>query len=499
MQIDTDIIIYYIRLFITNMYVYYCFEKISNNTKNRFKNYIVLSITNIILLLVYVPMNNYFNSFIPFILLYIMYAMVISKLTKTKLGCSLVLTIMSYAMLAVLHGISVVIQFVPYKILETFYNFDNMYFSLAIIILIQFLLMTGIFKIKRFKNGFAFLTDKLNNEITDIIIINISSIIIIIYCLLQTYHLNLKKNLFVMFFLLGITMYFTIRKMLTMHYKQKLLTDTMDEYKNELEEKQNTIDELEAEKKKVSKITHEFYNRQKALELLVASNMNVDNIDKENVSQNVLNIIQSLTNEYSERFESIKELPKLEETDIPEIDNMFKYMQSECYNNNINFKLKVMGNIYSLVNNIIPKNRLETLIGDHVRDAINAVKLSEIENKEILVIIGLKDKKYELAIYDTGVSFEINTLVKLGLEAVTTNAARGGTGNGFMTTFETLKNTKASLIITEYPDTNETLYTKCVAIRFDGKKQYKIFSHRAEEIKQVCENNRIKVEQYKNS
>jgi len=273
----------------------------------------------------------------------------------------------------------------------------------------------------------------------------------------------------------------------------------MDEYKNELEEKQNTIDELEAEKKKVSKITHEFYNRQKALELLVASNMNVDNIDKENVSQNVLNIIQSLTNEYSERFESIKELPKLEETDIPEIDNMFKYMQSECYNNNINFKLKVMGNIYSLVNNIIPKNRLETLIGDHVRDAINAVKLSEIENKEILVIIGLKDKKYELAIYDTGVSFEINTLVKLGLEAVTTNAARGGTGNGFMTTFETLKNTKASLIITEYPDTNETLYTKCVAIRFDGKKQYKIFSHRAEEIKQVCENNRIKVEQYKNS
>ena len=56
---------------------------------------------------------------------------------------------------------------------------------------------------------------------------------------------------------------------------------------------------------------------------------------------------------------------------------------------------------------------------------------------------------------DTGVDFEIDTLVKLGLEAVTTNEDRGGTGTGFMTTFETMKETKASLIITEYPLSTE--------------------------------------------
>ena len=294
--------------------------------------------------------------------------------------------------------------------------------------------------------------------------------------------------------MLGAIMFFTIKKMLTMYYKQKLLTDTMEEYKKELVEKQNEIDILKQDKKNVSKITHEFYNRQKALELLVASNMSADNIDKENISPNVLNIIESLTNEYSKRFEEIKELPKLDETEMPEIDSMFRYMQRECYNNNINFKLKVIGNIHYLVNNIISKNKLETLIGDHVRDAINAVAVSDIENKEILAILGIKNKKYELSLYDTGVDFTIDTLKKLGLEAVTTNAERGGTGTGFMTTFETLSETKASLIITEYSKTEDATYTKCVTIRFDGKNQYRIYSYRAEELKLACEGNRIKIE-----
>lgn len=268
----------------------------------------------------------------------------------------------------------------------------------------------------------------------------------------------------------------------------------MEEYKKEIADKQNEIDALKQDKKNVSKITHEFYNRQKALELLVASNMNENNIDKENISPNVLKIIESLTNEYSERFDEVKELPKLEETQILEIDNMFKYMQSECNKNNINFKLKVMGNIHYLVNNLISKNKLETLIGDHLRDAINAVVLSDGENKEILAILGIKNKKYELSIYDTGVDFTIDTLMKLGLEAVTTNAERGGTGTGFMTTFETLAETKASLIITEYPKTKENIYTKCITIKFDRKKQYKICSYRAEELELACNNERIKIE-----
>ena len=286
-----------------------------------------------------------------------------------------------------------------------------------------------------------------------------------------------------------------IYKTFIIYNKQRIFENTLKEYKEELNAKQNEIENLKNEKFKISKITHEFYNRQKALELLVKQNINNDSkIQKSNVSKNVLNIINSLTEEYSEEFNSIKELPKLESTGITEIDSMFKYMQNECNKNNIEFKLKIIGNIHPLINNIIPKNKLETLIGDHIRDAINAVNAINTENKEILVILGIKNKKYELAIHDTGIDFTIETLLKLGKEAVTTNSNNGGSGIGFLTTFETVKQTKASLIITEQNPNKERYYSKSVIIRFDGKNQYKICSYRADEIKKLSTGKRILIE-----
>lgn len=497
MEITTDIVVNYIKVFIINICVYYSFIKISNNKEKSLKNIIIVSLVNIIMLLLYIPIKINVDGILPFILMYIVYTIAISIVTKNKIGYTMIISMLAYSIVAICHTIAVVIQFVPYKMLYKLFNKENLYLSLVIITLILFVLIYGFFKIKRFRNGFSFLNSKLNNEITDIIMLNISTIILIIYCLLENYQLALKKDLFIVFFIIGFMMFFTIQKMLTMYYKQKLLTDTMEEYKLELVEKQKEIDKLKEEKKNVSKITHEFYNRQKALELLVGSNMEIGVIEKEGISPNVLKMIESLTNEYSQRFENIKDLPKLELTEIPEIDNMFKYMQSECYKNNIEFKLKVVGNIYTLINNVIPKNKLETLIGDHLRDAINAVNLSCGDNKEILAVLGIKNKKYELSIFDTGIDFEVDTLVKLGLEPVTTNAIRGGTGTGFMTTFETMKETNASLVITEYPIDNERYYTKCVTIRFDGKKQYKICSYRSKEIKEKDTDNRIKIENNK--
>lgn len=497
MQISVDLVVDYIRLFLINMCVYYSFDKISNNRENRVRNSIILIISNAILVLLFLPIKNNNNSVILFIIFWFAYTVLLSKLTNKKLGYSIIISVIAYAITFVVQTIATVIQFIPYKLLYKIFNKENTYISLVIISIIQIALLYGFFKIKRFKNGFSFLNNKLNDEIAEIIVLNIGIIVMMLYCLMGTYHDEITKNLLITFFVLGLIMFFTIQKMLTMYYKQKLLVDTIEEYKAEVQEKQNEIDKLKNDKQSVSKITHDFYNRQKALELLVTSNMNLDNIDKENTSPSVLKIIEDLTSEYSQRFESVKELPKLAKTEIMEIDNMFSYMQSECVKSNIDFKLKVTGNIHSLINNIIPKNKLETLIGDHLRDAINAVNLEEVDNKEILAIIGIKNNKYEFSAFDTGIDFKIDTLLKLGIEPTTTNKEKGGTGTGFMTTFDTLKETKASLIITEYPTGSKGDYTKCVTIRFDGKGQYKICSHRDKEIKNKAKDGRIKIEKLK--
>ena len=169
-------------------------------------------------------------------------------------------------------------------------------------------------------------------------------------------------------------------------------------------------------------------------------------------------------------------------------------MQTECYNNNIEFKLQIKTDINKLVKEKIPKNKLETLIGDHIKDAIIAINSSKNKYKSILVILGVKDNCYELCIYDTGIEFEIETLLNLGIEAITTHKDIGGSGIGFITTFETLKQCKASLIIKEMHKECENDYTKSVIIRFDDKNEYKICSYRANEIKKENPDNRIILE-----
>ena len=389
---------------------------------------------------------------------------------------------------------SIIITFVPYTIIWI----NNNYLNLFIILLIQFILLYAFFKIKRFKNGFNFLYEKLSNDFSDIIVINVSIAIILIACLLGTIFEGIeqiRRNLLATFIALGIIMIVIINKTLTMYYKQNLLERTLQESQKEIKEREEEVKALNNERFNISKITHEFYNRQKAMELLVKQNINTNSDMKEyDTNKNILKIIKSLTEEYTEEFNAIKSLSKLEKTDIYEIDNMFKYMQSECEKNNIEFKLKIIGNIYPLINNIIPENKLETLIGDHLRDAINAVNSANTEKREIFAILGIKNNIYELCIYDTGINFEIETLMELGLEPVTAYANKGGSGIGFITTFETLKQTKASLIITEQLQNKKNYYTKSVAIRFDNKNEYRICSYRAEQIEKYINKRQILIE-----
>ncbi|MCL2860031.1 MAG: hypothetical protein FWF46_05660 [Oscillospiraceae bacterium] len=60
-----------------------------------------------------------------------------------------------------------------------------------------------------------------------------------------------------------------------------------------------------------------------------------------------------------------------------------------------------------------------------------------------------------------------------------------------MTTFETLNEAKASLIIEE-KNLEKPTYTKTIIFRFDGKNEYVISSYRIDEISNLCEDDRIK-------
>ena len=140
-----------------------------------------------------------------------------------------------------------------------------------------------------------------------------------------------------------------------------------------------------------------------------------------------------------------------------------------------------------MINNHIEKENLEILLADHIKNAIIAINYSDNSNKGILVRLGMIDGIYSLYIYDSGIEFEIDTLRKLGKVPSTTHRDSGGTGMGFMNTFDTLKKYKASMIINEYGKPCKDNYTKVLMIKFDKKNEFKIESYRSEEIEEINE------------
>ena len=198
----------------------------------------------------------------------------------------------------------------------------------------------------------------------------------------------------------------------------------------------------------------------------------IDVESKETIKEEIEKVSKELYKEPNE--------VKLVKTEIESIDNMFSYMQSECIKDNIKFELQVVGNIHYMVNNLITENELEILIADHIKDAIIAINHSDNSNRSILVRIGKIDNLYSLYIYDSGIEFTKEVLDNLGKKPITTHADTGGTGMGFMNTFDTLNKTKASFIINEIGKPCEDNYTKVLIFKFDNQNEFKVNSYKNE-------------------
>ena len=434
------------------------------------------------IIVIYVPMANreqkpvYINDdiFVLIISTYLMQNVFLWIILSNK-NCIIVGNFISNTVVYILYSLSLIIEIAIKMIFSIEFDIRNQTIDLILALAIEAIFLKCIMNLKRIKNGLSFLKDQVENEYFALMFMEISANIIFTYCIFVNSNDEFSWNILAMFFVLSIIMVIMIQRTLALYYKQKLLAKNIEDYKSEIALKDAQIKSLSDEKYKISKLNHEFYNRQKALihKVEEITSMNTEIADELDLSKQ----INDLTKEYTDKAQEIKTLDKLPTTGIVEIDDMFKYMQSECDSKKIQFNLKINGNIYHMINNKIPQSRLVTLIGDHLRDAIIAIDFSNNTFKSILAVLGENNGVYEFCVFDTGIEFKIDTLLNLGLKPATTHKDSGGTGIGFMTTFETMKETKASLIIDEMREMSNTDYTKSVTIRFDGKNEYRIKSY----------------------
>ena len=468
-----------IKIFFLISYTYYVSLKI-NNKKISVKINIIAFVIFVLLAIMNKGMKDIFGYFYSIIYLDFLLGIVFFKITKNTIGFSIIITTVSLSINYILFFMSIILSFIP----NVVFRVNNSFLSLATIVLIYSILVYGFLRIKKFSKGITFLQEKLKGEYVDIIILNIS--IIILFCIISLSHYKqiVTSNFGVSIIIFAIIMFITIQKSLQLYYKQKLQERETTEIKEELKNKNKEIEELEKENLKLSKTNHSIAHKQKSLEYELKQLLLKNEIAEGN---HIKDKIETISKEMQNETTSTE----LTKTNITEIDNMLKYMQSECIKNKIDFELQVNGNIHHMVNKCIAKEELEILLADHIKNAIIAINHSENINKNILVRLGLIDGFYSLYVYDSGIEFEIETLKNFGIKPSTTHADDGGTGMGLMNTFDTLKKYKASLIIDEYGKPVEDNFTKVIKIIFDNRNEYKIESYRREEIQEKDINKRI--------
>ena len=412
----------------------------------------------------------------------VLIAMLYSYITKSRIEYALIITAICLSIANIIYFIAVILNYV----VNTIYLIENNYINLLIIILFELLMAFIIFKFKRLKNGVAFLRENFKNEYYNILILNISVIVLFAFSLYTYKGDNLLDSMFFQFIIFAFIMFITIQKSLQLYYKQKMLIKDLEETKKELEEKKKEVAELEKENLEFSKVSHSIAHKQRALEYkLNELSMKSEIADEINIKDRINKIGNSLNKE---------PVIVLDKTEIPEIDDMLKYMQSECVENKIDFQVQLSGNIYTMINHYVSVEELEILLADHIKNAIIAIGYANSVNKSILVRLGKLDRNYGLYIYDSGIEFEIETLLNLGKKPSTTHKDNGGSGMGFMNTFDTLRKHKASFVIEEYGKPVKDNFTKALKFKFDNKNEFKIYTYRKEEIKNKDEENTLIVE-----
>jgi len=468
-NINNSLIIEFIERFFVIICVQITIFRILNDRRifslKKCLGYIGLGITCYIVQVI----NYNINFFSGTLMLIFLMSIISASLTKKSIGYSIIMVTISLALNYALLFMAIIIVFtINSKIISI--SSDSI--NLCMIILLESAMLCSILKSKRLKYGIISLQNNINNDYVELIILSISIGIIYMGMIIYDMQAFVVKDIICIFAIFSIIMFITIQKSLQLYYKQKMLIKELDETKEDLARAENKIKILEKENIEESKKRHTIIHKQKSIEYKLEEMLTKTEMSTEEVAE-VRERLEKLNKEvYTE-----KEVMELDKTGINSIDDMLKYMQSECVKNKIDFTLQIKGNIHYMVHNLVKEEELETLLADHIKDAIIAINHTDNANRSILVRLGNIDDIYSLYIYDSGVEFKPEVLESLGKKPCTTYASEGGTGMGFMNTFDTVRKHKASLIIEEIGKPVKDNYTKVIIIKFDKKNEFRVKSY----------------------
>ena len=367
--------------------------------------------------------------------------------------------------------ISLTIAYVSYYITSIIVSFlvfplsENIQLNVGFIlkILLQLIMVYKFIKNKRIVSGINQLTQSENAFMIVLICI---SILVSSSILSSDIKDIILIMVFVVLFVLSVLMFVYWNRVVTKHYLERLSLRNIDMLNKELEEKNAYIEKLLEDKNRIEKLNHKNYKLVPAMQVAVMHYLNgvksymESSLDDPALAEMAVTsegtfVKNKLSNFIEEGNKLIEELNKMNsewteyvnndnlngDSDVPScgvprVDYILSYMHERSLKEDFILKINVEQSLEKLTEKIISEEDLATLLADLIDNAIIATKYNN--GKQILVRLGMMGKDYTVEVYDSGVPFDKEVLVKYGREQITTHADDSGSGIGMMQTFEIL-------------------------------------------------------------
>lgn len=370
---------------------------------------------------------------------------------------------------------SLLIDFIVFIISGLFvpYNFLSIFAST-----VQAFFVKRILQIKRFQSGIRtlFSTNKLN-FLTILCLIFISFVIYV--RLNETYYIGLVSFILTLAFLI-----YWWQAQITKSYRRSLELRELESLRTELAEKNADIQKIMKENERVRFINHRDNNLLSAMEYSVNNYLVTDFTDKETAIAKRDELLQELNKIRGNRASSYHN----QETEVVAfntgsslLNTLLIHMNREAAKDNILFTVHQSTELDNFIPREISEEDLVHLVDDLLKNAFIAVKDCEVRMVQLQFYKWNKHLVVEVA--DSGIPFEVKSIVNMGITELTTHADTGGSGIGLVDIWNTKEKCKATYHMEEYA--TPAPFSKKISLTFDKKNRYSVRTWRKDEILQM--------------
>lgn len=357
------------------------------------------------------------------------------------------------------------------------------YISLATTIIYP-LILWFIIHTKIFKNIINCLLHNLTSRIWCCLIF----LILVIISLTQTTPSNLSNIYVAIIFSILLATFVLIlwwRAQITKSYRERLRALEVESLRVSKQEQAEYISQLERENERMGRIIHKDNRIVNAMADSISEYLQYSAFLSGNKLAEKGSSLQAQISEIRyDRQVLLDEKPAtptaLPQTGYAGIDAMVTYMAKEASENKINFQFHYGEDFFTEGGEDIKETDIVHLLSDSLENAIIATKFA---GGKFIELSMLKIKGFPLiSISDSGIPFELDTYMNLGLQKASTHLDTGGSGIGLMDLWELKEKYKATLYIDEHPE--DANMTKRIVYIFDKKNRYMISTDRSKELQQ---------------